>query len=291
MWLLTGHCAYTFECKRWQTGCGQCPNLDIYPSIRRDATAINWRRKKRIYRQSRLYVTTVSQWLMQQVQESLLSGVQRRVILNAIDLSVFKPGTRSQSRAQLGLPATVKVVMFTGHSLFKDHEMMERACEQLQESSGNELLFICLGRADQGRALGQGHIVYPGFERDPMRLVSYYRSSDIFIHAAKGESFGKMIAEAMACGIPVVATSVGGIPELIDEELTGYLVPRGDSVHMAQRVQQLLDDPSLRHLMGQRAAAAAHSRFGLDRQVDEFLGWYKEIIEYEENANALSNSA
>ena len=53
-WLLTGHCAQSFECMRWKTGCGHCPDLTIYPDLRRDRTAYNWQRKKEVYAQSRL---------------------------------------------------------------------------------------------------------------------------------------------------------------------------------------------------------------------------------------------
>src|SRR5215510_6516066 len=71
-WLLTGHCAHSFDCERWKSGCGQCPDLDIYPAIARDGTAHNWRRKREIYRNSRLYVGTPSRWLMQRVEQSIM---------------------------------------------------------------------------------------------------------------------------------------------------------------------------------------------------------------------------
>src|SRR5262249_17124394 len=66
-WLLSGHCAHSFACEKWRTGCGECPDLTIYPEIRRDATRYNWQRKREIYSRSRLYVSTPSQWLMQKV--------------------------------------------------------------------------------------------------------------------------------------------------------------------------------------------------------------------------------
>jgi hypothetical protein len=47
-WLLSGHCAHSFDCQRWKTGCGECPDLDVYPASPRDATACNWRRKREI---------------------------------------------------------------------------------------------------------------------------------------------------------------------------------------------------------------------------------------------------
>ena len=55
-WLLSGHCVHSLSCERWETGCGSCPDLTLYPAVRRDATAHNWQRKRRIYSGSRLYV-------------------------------------------------------------------------------------------------------------------------------------------------------------------------------------------------------------------------------------------
>ena len=58
-WLYTGHCAYHIDCDRWRTGCGRCPDLTIPPAIRRDGTRFNWKRKKRIYQRSRLWLTEI----------------------------------------------------------------------------------------------------------------------------------------------------------------------------------------------------------------------------------------
>src|SRR5690606_30846404 len=71
-WMLAGHCAHSLDCERWQIGCGQCPDLARYSSIRRDATAENWRRKRDIYAVSRLHVATPCRWLMDKVEQSML---------------------------------------------------------------------------------------------------------------------------------------------------------------------------------------------------------------------------
>src|SRR5262249_17776060 len=69
-WLLSGHCAHSFGCERWEIGCGQCPDLTIYPAVPRDATATNWTVKERIFTASRLHVATPSNWLMDKVRRS-----------------------------------------------------------------------------------------------------------------------------------------------------------------------------------------------------------------------------
>src|SRR5690606_25400666 len=211
-WLLSGHCAHSLDCERWRTGCGDCPYLDVYPAVRRDETAYNWQRKRDIYRQSRLHITAPSQWLMDRIYDSMLQGVDYRVIPNGIDLARFAPGSREEARSRLGLPQQAKIVLFDAHSAFKDFETVVGALGSV-EAADTSLIFICLGRLGEDRRLGDGRLVLPGFVGDPDDLVAYYRAADVYVHAAKAEAFGKSVTEAMACGLPVVATAVGGIPE------------------------------------------------------------------------------
>ena len=105
-WLLSGHCAHSFDCDRWRTGCGSCPDLTIYPPVLRDSTAPNWRRKRDIYSRSSLYVAAPCKWLMDRVDDSILAAacVEKRVIPYGVDRSVFFPGDKATARAALGLP-------------------------------------------------------------------------------------------------------------------------------------------------------------------------------------------
>ena len=84
--------------------------------------------------------------------------------------------------------------------------------------------------------------------------------------------------EALACGRPVVASAVGGIPEQVEHGKTGFLVPGGDQQAMAQHVEQLLCNRSRWSEMGHHAAEAARSRFNLERQVNAYLEWYESIL-------------
>ena len=277
-WLLSGHCAHSFDCNRWRTGCGRCPDLTIYPPVKRDATDYNWQRKRDIFQQSRLYITTPSQWLMNKVKRSMLRGIQYRVILNAIDLRVFHPGNQVQARKALGLPTEAQIILLSAHNMFKDYDMMEAALRQLDKEGAGKLIFVCLGKQGADKVVGEGRMIYPGFERNPQRVALYYHAADLFIHAAKDEAFGKTVTEAMACGVPAVATAVGGITEQIEDGKTGFLVPPGDSSAMATAIKRLLADADLRASMGQAGVAAARCRYSLQRQSEAFLSWYQEIL-------------
>lgn len=279
-WLLSGHCAHSLGCERWKSGCGKCPDLTISPEVSRDRTSYNWHRKNHIYAGSRLYITAPSQWLIERAQESMLRGVRYRVIPNAIDLKVFQPGDRVKARRILDLPLDARIVLLSAHNSFKDLATMESALSNISLPGGKGgLIFMCLGRDGHERQLGQGRIRYLGYERDQLRVALYYQASDVFIHAAFGEAFGKTIAEAMACGIPVVATAVGGIPELIADGVNGILVPPGDGACMSRAIQRLIEDDNFCRKISEREVAYAKSRFDLNRQVNDFLEWYEEVFE------------
>lgn len=284
-WLLSGHCAHSFGCQRWQTGCGSCPDLDIYPAIRRDATADNWRRKREIFRRSRLWVATPSRWLMEKVERSMLAPAasERRVIPYGVDTALFRPGPREAARQQLGIPPQARVLLFTANGIrrnpWKDYQTLREAIQRVaQTPAGENVWFIALGEDAPEESIGRARVRFIPYEKNPERVAGFYQAADIYVHAARIDTFPNTVLEALACGTPVVATAVGGIPEQVMEGETGFLTPPGDAAAMALRIQQLLADVQGRQAMGQRAAADARRRFDLTRQVDAYLAWYQEIL-------------
>jgi glycosyltransferase involved in cell wall biosynthesis len=280
-WLLSGHCAHSFGCERWQSGigCGHCPNLGTYPAVRHDATAYNWQRKKEIYAASRLYLAPVSKWLLDKVSRSMLQSVKQRVIYNGTQTDLFSPGSRAEARRLLNLPEDALIVLLIAHNEYKDYNTMRAAMEGLNAPGQQPLVFVCLGLSSPDQPLGQGCLRQPGREQNPARMVAYYRAADVFIHAAHEESFGKTITEALACAIPVVATAVGGIPEQVRHGETGFLTPGGDAAAMRDAVSALLRDPALRQRMGSAGREDVVRRFSLEQQTHEFLNWYGEILQ------------
>jgi glycosyltransferase involved in cell wall biosynthesis len=282
-WLLSGHCAHSFNCERWKIGCGQCPDLTIYPAISRDATRYNWERKRKIFSKSRLYITTVSHWLAQKVQDSMLQGVSCQVIPNGIDLNIFHPGDKRSARNQLGIPEHSKVVLYAAnggrYSPWRNFSELEAALIQVASPEFRDLTLFCVGELNsQQETITNGlHVQFRFFEKDPDRMALYYQAADVYALPALVESFGKTITEAMACGTPVIATAVGGIPEQIKDGSTGCLVPLSDIGALAEALQRLLGDVDLCKNIGGAAAEYARRHFGLDLQVDNYLNWYSEV--------------
>jgi glycosyltransferase involved in cell wall biosynthesis len=284
-WLLSGHCAHSFACERWRDGCGSCPDLSIPPPIRRDATAYNWRRKRRIYTDSRLYVATPCRWLMKKVEQSMLADavLEARVIPYGINLSVFHPGDRQRLRSALGVPPQAKVLLFAANDIrqnvWKDYQTMRAATFLVAERlPSQEVSFIALGENGPTEQIGLAQVKFIPHQSSPEDVAKYYQIADVYVHAARADTFPNTVLEALACGVPVVATAVGGIPEQIDDGRTGFLTPPGDSAALALQIEKLLADQDLRQQMGQQAAEAGRQRFDLNRHVDDYLGWYNEIL-------------
>jgi glycosyltransferase involved in cell wall biosynthesis len=275
-WVLTGHCAYTGSCERWSTGCGRCPDLARYPSMSRDNTAYNWRRKQRIYARSLLFVTAPSTWLLDRARRSALRAVAWKVIPNGINVRTFRVDDRAAARRTLGLPAEAAIVLLTSHSSFKDLASMEAALSRVRRPEGRDLLFVCMGRTGEPSGLGEGRMIPAGLVIEPGRMADYYRAADVYLHMPTGEAFGKMVVEALACGTPVVATPVAAVPELLDDGVTGVLTPAGEPGAAARAIERLLGDRDLWQRLS-ASAAGAGAQYGVDRQAEAFLDWYGEV--------------
>lgn len=300
-WTFTGHCAYTIGCERWRNGCGSCPDLAVYPPIRKDATAANLSAKRTIYKASRLYVSTPSEWLMERARGSALAEgmAGARVINNGVDLNLFKPWDRGEARRLLGLPEAPMMLLFTANAarrnVFKDHQTVfaaaRRAAEQLP---GKRLLLIALGDSGPTETIGNAELRFVAYEKDPMRVAAYYQASDLYLHAAHADNFPTTILEALATGVPAIATAVGGIGEQIFSldgipggwtgpafainQATGALVAGRDVHGMASATIHLLAHDDVRRQLAANAVADARRRFDIERQIDETVGWYRDII-------------
>jgi glycosyltransferase involved in cell wall biosynthesis len=109
-------------------------------------------------------------------------------------------------------------------------------------------------------------------------LRALYRDAMCLVLSSDEEGFGMVIIEAMASGIPVVATRCGGPDGIITDGYDGYLVPVGNSSALADRVATLASDPSLRRIMGRRARATVEERFSEDKAGAAFLSVYDTLL-------------
>lgn len=180
-----------------------------------------------------------------------------------VDMARFVPpdeGQRAQARAQLGLDTDALVLVYAAEfSARKSQKTLIEAVPHLPENTmlllpgRGALLEDCKALAER---LGvQGRVRFPGFIRD---MLPYYQAADLCVSASRIEGLPFNVMEAMACGLPVVATRVKGHEDLVEPDKTGLLFPYGDASAFADAVQRL-SDPSRRLAMGQAAHQAVQT--------------------------------
>lgn len=284
-WLFTGHCAHSFKCDKWRSGCGDCPDLTIYPSMAQDQTAYSWQRKAEIYKRSRLYLATPCNWLMNRVRQSMLwpAVKEARVIPHGVNLAIYNPLERLTAKRSVHLPDDGIVLLFVANgirqNIWKDFRTLREAIARIAEKlPGQKILFLAMGERSHDEMIGSARIRFIPYTRDARIVARYYCAADIYIHAARQDTFPNTILESLACGTPVVATAVGGIPEQIHDGETGYLTPEGDAEALATATVRLIIDPELRRMMSYKAAQFAQTHFDLEHLADEYLSWYQETL-------------
>jgi len=159
-------------------------------------------------------------------------------------------------------------------------DFLETARLVLRQNPNSQFVLVGEGAhrqqyMDEAAAMGLGdHITWTGAIRDPFG-EGVFEAADVVCQFSRWEEvFGWMIAEAMAHGKPVVATRVGGIPELVSDGVTGCLIDRGDTVAMSDQVLMLLKNRELRAAMGDAARAVVESKFDLRKNVGQLIKSY-----------------
>ncbi len=277
----TGHCAYSFECKKWRTGCGNCPDLNFYPKIRKDTTNFLLQTKKKIYNFSDFTVVCPSYWLANRAKQSILGNKKIRVIYNGIDEKVFTPTAKPYARKMLGLPLDKKILLFSASGSVKNPQKGGKYLLETYKKLKNKdkYLFINLGSHKPSKKKNWLDVPYIN---DDNNLSLYYSAADLFIYPSQAEVFGLVIAEAMACQTPVIAFSNSAIPELVNHMQTGYLAENKNADDFINGIKTFMENDNLRKNAGIKAREAVLEKFTLDGMINQYIQLYEEVYREDE---------
>lgn len=281
MWAMTGHCAFSYDCDRWKIGCGKCPYPDSNPSIKRDATRLEWKLKDWVYSHSNLTIVSKSTWLTELARQSLLSRYPIYQIPNGIDTSTYQPLDREQCRSELGIPLDKKVLMFAALKLDnfqKGGDLLLKALQSLPASLKTETVLLTFGKGGETLAEAVGmQTINLGYVSDDRRKAICYSAADLFLFPTRAESFGNVALESIACGTAVVSFKVGGVTEHVRHGITGYLAEPGNSQDFCNGILQLLEDRNLGTQMSQQCRAIALQEYSLELCTQRHIDLYKTL--------------
>ena len=291
-WMFTGHCSYFIECDRWLKGCGDCPDLNRRPSLKRDGTAFNWKRKKKLYQNSSFYVATPSAWLLKEAERSILKEgiIESRVINNGVNQEVFRPKDTAELRSKLGIPQDEMVLLYVVNSNmrtnpYKDFTTISNALDHLKKikKSDQKFTFIALGTDGEEVNEDGVRMLYAGFQTDTEVISSYFNMANLYLHAARAENYPNVVMEAMACGTPCVVTNTGGVPEQIKEGKTGWVVRFEGAKEMAETILELYKNTTLLNRASIEARKWIEKNHSLNHMIQEYSDFYHEILNNQQN--------
>jgi|GEM_PF-653478 len=280
MQALTGHCAYAFDCDKWQTGCGNCPNLGTYPAVAIDQTARMWEDKRRIYAESNVEIIVPSQWLKDAVAKSILKDKKVHLIYNGIDERIYRPYDKSAVRRQLKLPEDAIVIGFVSHKGLleqrKGSDFILEAYKYFIAKYPN-LYFLCIGGKSENAP--KERLLQIPFVTDESILAQIYCAADVFMFPTLADNCPLIVLELMGCGVPIVSFEVGGVPELIEHGKTGFLAPYKNIGELIHLTEQLVLDEAGRRRFSQAASERLRERFTLDRMIDNHIRLYDSLTQ------------
>jgi len=275
MFPLTGGCHYSAGCNRFKSGCGNCPLVvNCNPE---DVSAESFEAKRKALRNHRMHVIAPSQWLLSLAQSSPLwpDNTEFTLVRYGLDLQQFKPHAKAAARSALGMDCKGMLVGFGADNIADERKGMLdllHALDRLPSGLGVEAITFGSGKLSRiPKGIKRLHEL--GFIAEPERQALIYSACDFVIVPSREDNQPSVGLESLACGTPVIGTRAGGIPEYVQEGITGLLADVGDQIGLAERIAWLAANPEARQVMGQRGRLMMQREFEITRQT----GIYRQL--------------
>lgn len=247
MWLFTGGCHHSGECTNFQQQCGNC--MFLKKPYAHDISYRVWKRKQAIFSHANnLTVVTCSQWLQRRAAESsLLKNKPVHAIPNPIDTEIYRPIDKQKCREQLGLNPSKRYILFAAanvNNYFKGFpyfvESVKMLAQQYPELYHSVEILIAgkVKDAHVFKSLSLPYRMLGVVAPDSMLMV--YNAVDLYITSSLQENLPNTIMESLACGVPVVAFRVGGIPEMVEHRQNGWLAEFKSAPSLAEGIRWCL---------------------------------------------------
>lgn len=268
MWPFTGGCHVDEGCGRYRDACGACPVLGS--SVEDDLSRHIWRRKRRAWRGLDMVFVAPSEWLATAVgKSSLFTGSPVVIIPRPIDTEHYHPADRRAARAALGLRPDALIVAAGAHGLFTDRnkgwDLLAGALRRIRPTvppGGPEPSLLLFGEAAEGTIdVGAFRVVNLG-PVDKGVVARVHNAADVVVVPSRQEAFGRVAAESLACGTPVVALRSPGAGPLVDHGVTGFVcevTQEGLRLAIERSLDALVGDPAVRTRCRQQALSSFSS--------------------------------
>jgi len=270
----TGKCGYSYECDRWQSGCGGCPHLKNYPSsLLFDFTSAMRKEKEDLLTGQDITVVCPSKWLAERVKRSFLAQYPIYVIPNGIDTeNVFYRRDADLLRKKLGL-SDEKLILAVSPDYLDPRKGTEHLIKLAARFRGEKVRMILVGK-NSDKFDFPDNVIKVGRTENQNELAEYYSLADCFIICSDAENLPTTCLEAVCCGTPVAGFDVGGTKETAPAPL-GKFCKYGDMDALEESVRYYLSDKPDNRLFEE-----IRKKFSLEEMCRQYKLLYSEAFNF-----------
>ena len=269
----TGKCGYAYDCERWKTGCGNCPQVREYPaSFFFDFTKQMFRRKQAQWENlKKVVITTPSGWLADRVRCSFLKDRDIRVVYNGVDTkNVFYRRDTKALREEHGL-TDEKIVLTVAPKLMGERKGGRWVVQLARQMKDENIKFIMVGIEDMSQKFPD-NVIPIARTANQHKLAEYYSMADCFVICSDKETFSMTCAESLCCGTPI-AGFCSGAPETVFLQPHAVFGTYGDLDELEKNVKLQLNAAFDR----EKLAKEMQRLYSRDSMYENFMNIYKEL--------------
>ena len=278
MWAFTGGCHYDNECKKYKSDCTNCPLLKRNSKL----SSKIFLKKQQTYKQIKnLQINGLSKWLANCASESsLFANNLVHNIPNCIDINEFSPIPKNEAKKQLSLPENKKVILFGAIGgtidLRKGYDLLEKALLKMKVKS-DKVLTVFGSHKKQNTKTNDLEFFYLGHISDRKLIRVVYSAADVIVIPSRQENLSNIVVEALACGTPVVAFDIGGMPDMITHKKNGYLAKPFDTDDLLSGIEWILYKSDYKKI-AKKAHQTIKEKFENSIVANRYIEVYKEIL-------------
>ncbi len=248
MWSITGGCHHSFTCEKYKTKCYDC---QFFPGHKKnDLSAKGFRKKMKLYSGfSNLYFVSPSKWLKECAESSSLTR-NREIFLipNLLDRKIFRPVDKKAARVLLNIDNGNRVIAFGALAIdspYKGWEYLKNALDKLSGTYRETTISVLIFGKCNVEVIRKNipfDTVFTGYLKDEYSAALVYNAADVFVTPSLADNLPTTVLESLSCGTPVVGFRTGGIPDMIEHKINGYLAEYRNSDDLAEGIKYCLSN-------------------------------------------------
>jgi len=272
MLAFTVGCHYSQSCNKYETSCEVCPQLNKPDFF--DLARWAWAKKEKYWHCENLTVVCPSHWLASCVAHSaLFRGVDVRIIPSGINEVLFSPSDAVTARNKFSLPKDKKLALFVATSGFenlrKGGPMFKQALLKLPEYMQELPEIVMLGAKSIPEDITRKYVVHIPKPASEKELADLYVACDLLLAPSQEENLALTVLEAMACETPCVAFNIGGMPDVIEHQVNGYLAQPFDVDDLAQGIDWFFSNSEYK-TVSKKARETIVSGYTLNAEAEQY---------------------